>query len=488
MRRTTVIFLALAALAASAGPAHALPDEPDLVIRLPGQPTSGEAAPVFVDAFELPGKLLYRFNTVIANQGGTLDLFRGPDGGVQQAVWPGGVPSVKPRPDVTPSGPEVRNRSGFGSTFSYAIERTHKHFHFSSAARYSLQPAAGAERVSDKVGFCLLDSLYPNPDKLFDYDVQGPGGETWCGFYNPDQAAVRMGLSPGGGDIYYAQQERQWVDITGVAPGPMTVKAEANPLRCILESNTANNQTTESRQIPGVRVADVAGGTSLVLSGSVVAPEVPARKSGGCTPGSSQSCYVWGSASGPLAFRVVGEPAHGTVALAPGVDGLHAAATYTPDPGFAGEDSFAYVAVDARGLTSAPATARVRVDAPRAGGRCGRGACSGSHDDDHACGGPAVRGARGQAARPLSRRAAGQRPGPALGSAGTAQGRKANGLPAPFARRARRRCPHGARPPRAGPLPPAPARRRAFGGQRALHRPHAPPLLDWKAVWLPSDT
>ena len=364
MRRTTVIFLALAALAASAGPAHALPDEPDLVIRLPGQPTSGEAAPVFVDAFELPGKLLYRFNTVIANQGGTLDLFRGPDGGVQQAVWPGGVPSVKPRPDVTPSGPEVRNRSGFGSTFSYAIERTHKHFHFSSAARYSVQPAAGAERVSDKVGFCLLDSLYPNPDKLFDYDVQGPGGETWCGFYNPDQAAVRMGLSPGGGDIYYAQQERQWVDITGVAPGPMTVRAEANPLRCILESNTANNQTTESRQIPGVRVADVAGGTSLVLSGSVVAPEVPARKSGGCTPGSSQSCYVWGSASGPLAFRVVGEPAHGTVALAPGVDGLHAAATYTPDPGFAGEDSFAYVAVDARGLTSAPATARVRVDAP----------------------------------------------------------------------------------------------------------------------------
>ena len=47
-------------------------------------------APVFVDAFEEPGQLLYRFDAVIANQGGTLDLFRGAGGGVRQAVWPGG--------------------------------------------------------------------------------------------------------------------------------------------------------------------------------------------------------------------------------------------------------------------------------------------------------------------------------------------------------------------------------------------------------------
>jgi hypothetical protein len=110
-------------------------------------------------------------------------------------------------------------------------------------------------------------------------------GETWCGFYNPGQATVRMGLSPDGADIYAAQRERQWVDITGLAPGPAVVKAQANPLRCILESDSANNTTTASRQIPGVRVADVSGGTSVVLSGTVVAPEVAARRSGGCVPG-----------------------------------------------------------------------------------------------------------------------------------------------------------------------------------------------------------
>jgi hypothetical protein len=332
------------------------------VIRLPGEPSEDHVAPVFVDAYEEPGRLLYRFDAVIANEGGTLDLFRESDGGVRQAVWPGGVPSVAPRPDVTPSGPEVQDRSGFGSTFSYAYEKTHEHFHFSSAARYSLLPAGGTERVSDKVGFCMFDSYEPKSSNLFDYGVKGAMGETWCGFYNPGQATVRMGLSPGGADIYSAQRERQWVDITGLAPGPAVVKAQANPLRCILESDSANNTTTASRQIPGVRVADVSGGTSVVLSGTVVAPEVAARRSGGCVPGGSRSCYVWAKAGGPLSFRVLGEPAHGSVALGPS-EGLRATATYTPDPGFSGPDSFTYVATDARGLTSRPATAHVRVDA-----------------------------------------------------------------------------------------------------------------------------
>ena len=113
-------------------------------------------------------------------------------------------------------------------------------------------------------------------------------------------------------------------------------------------------------------MADVAGGGSLVLSGSVVAPEVPARRSGGCVPGSSRSCYMWTDASGPLRFAVVREPAHGTVALAPGADGLHSVATYTPGAGFSGEDSVLFAATDGRGLTSPVATARVGVPSARA--------------------------------------------------------------------------------------------------------------------------
>jgi len=77
----------------------------------------------------------------------------------------------------------------------------------------------------------------------------------------------------------------------------------------------------------------------------------------------SKSCYVWASAAGPLRFSVTREPSHGTIGLAPGADGLHALATYMPVAGYSGPDSFSYVATDARGLTSPPATARVRVPA-----------------------------------------------------------------------------------------------------------------------------
>jgi hypothetical protein len=355
------VALALVVLAVWASPAAAVTNEPDLVIRLPGEPSASSVAPVFVDAYEEPGKLLYRFDAVIANQGGTLDLFRGPAGGVEQAIYQGGEPPVAPKPDETPSGGV---ELGGGASLVYAKEKTHQHWHFSSAARYSVV-AGGTTRVSDKVGFCMFDSF--GPAHWFAYSVQGAAGERWCRPDEPTASTVRMGLSPGGADIYTAQLERQWVDITGLDPGRVVVRGEANPLHCVLESNSANNDTQVTREIPGVRVADVSGGSSVSLSGVVVAPQVPARRSGGCVPGAgSKSCYVWASAAGPLRFTVTREPSHGTIGLAPGADGLHAWATYTPVAGYSGPDSFSYVATDLRGLTSRPATAHVMAATPSA--------------------------------------------------------------------------------------------------------------------------
>jgi hypothetical protein len=353
------VALGLLVLAVWASPAAAVTNEPDLVIRLPGEPSASSVAPVFVDAYDEPGKLLYRFDAVIANQGGTLDLFRGPAGGVQQAIYQGGEPPVAPKPDETPSGGvELAG----GASLVYAKEKTHQHWHFSSAARYWVV-AGGTTRVSDKVGFCIFDSV--GPAHWFAYSVQGAAGERWCRPDEPTASTVRMGLSPGGADIYTAQLERQWVDITGLDPGRVVVRGEANPLHCVLESNSANNDTQVTREIPGVRVADVSGGSSVSLPGVVVAPQVPARRSGGCVPGAgSKTCYVWASAAGPLRFSVTREPSHGTIGLAPGADGLHALATYTPVAGYSGPDSFSYVATDLRGLTSRPATARVVAATP----------------------------------------------------------------------------------------------------------------------------
>ena len=258
MRVGAGIVLALAALAAGASPAAAVTDEPDLVIQLPGEPSASSVAPVFVDAYEEPGRLLYRFDAVIANQGGTLDLFRGPTGGVEQAIYPGGEPPVAPKPDETPSGGVELGRSAPRSSTRRRRPTSTGTSPRPPATRW--WPAA-TTRVSDKVGFCMFDSF--GPAHWFAYSVAGRGGERWCRPNEPAASTVRMGLSPGGADIYTAQLERQWVDITGLDPGRVVVRGEANPLHCVLESNSANNDDPGDARDPrgagGGRVGRLVG-------------------------------------------------------------------------------------------------------------------------------------------------------------------------------------------------------------------------------------
>ena len=135
-------------------------------------------------------------------------------------------------------------------------------------------------------------------------------------FRDPGSGGVRQAVWPGGEPT--------------TAPRPDEIPSGATIAD---RSGSDAGSTSDGREIPGVRVAGSAGSTG---------------------------------AGGPLSFRVVGEPAHGALALAPG-GGLRADTTYTPAPGFAGEDSFTYVATDARGLTSSPATVRVSVAAAAAG-------------------------------------------------------------------------------------------------------------------------
>lgn len=131
----------------------------------------------------------------------------------------------------------------------------------------------------------------------------------------------------------------------------------------------------QPRTIPGARAAFAAASTTagrrveIELRGAVVAPEIPARRSGDCLPQpTNEACYIRPGGGGPLDFALVRAPEHGSVTITDG-GGLTATATYTPRRGFSGRDSFAYVATDARGLTSAPATASVTVTKRRAARR-----------------------------------------------------------------------------------------------------------------------
>jgi Lysyl oxidase/Bacterial Ig domain len=381
-RRLAPLLVAVGtSLCAPAGALAA--DEPDLVPELRQDPYPGQVAPVYVDAFEEPGRLLYRFDALLRNQGGTLDLYRDPaTGKAMQAVWSGGEPSETPDPNQPPTSSDATpiDLAAGGATFAYVFEKSHEHWHFFSAARYELELPDGASRVSDKIGFCLFDGFdgAGGATLYFPPGYTGGGTQTWCGFDHPDGDFVRMGLSPGAADRYASQREFQWIDIAGLRPGGYTLRATANPDRSIVESDPLDNVVREPRLIPGVLAAGVTvrrtGRSPLAigLSGEVVAPWIPARRAAGCDPvATSEDCYVRASATGPLSFRIVRAPRHGTATIA-AQEGLHATALYAPEEGHPGPDSFEYTATDARGLESPPAV--VEVQGPTVSGKAQPGA------------------------------------------------------------------------------------------------------------------
>ena len=147
----------------------------------------------------------------------TLDLFRDPTTGhVLQAIWPGGRPPAQPDPNVTPTEPAatIEDRAASGASFSYDAAPGHDHWHFAAAARYELLVPGATARVAAKVGFCMSDT-YGAP-VYFEYGYRGQGPQTFCAPGHPSAAFVRMGISPGVGDYYWAQLGDQWIDATGL--------------------------------------------------------------------------------------------------------------------------------------------------------------------------------------------------------------------------------------------------------------------------------
>ena len=364
-----MLTIVLGLVALWAAPAQA---KPDLRISMPAEPYVGQVAPVYVDAYQEPGRLLYRFDALIHNDGTTLDLFREPDGTVRQALWGAGEPGTPQHADERPAAPVPTPPAGAGAKIEFVEEETHAHFHFLTAARYELLVPGAAPRVSGKIGFCMFDS----------FDM--PGGmaewfrptEEWCREPAGDPGFVRMGLSPGAADRYGAQREFQYVDVTGLTPGPYTLRGTANPEGHVLEDDGVPDVTDETRVVPGVvasaaSAATTAGAAVTVdVSARAVAPEIPARHSAACTPRATlDSCYLRITADTPLTYAVDAPPAHGTASF----DGerlAHAAAAgltatdtlvYAPAAGFTGTDTLTYVATDGRGLRSAPATVTVEV-------------------------------------------------------------------------------------------------------------------------------
>jgi hypothetical protein len=372
-----VVLLGAAVLV---GSAVAVPtsDKPDLVPLLPTETGTQQAvAPIYTDTYVRPGRVLYRFSSVIKNLGGAMDLYKDPNtGAAMQVVWPGGNPTTMPDPNLVPTGGTTENLTAeHGAYFIFNPSQGHNHWHFQQAAQYQLVLPGGVIRYSDKVGFCMWDSWVKDgagSTKYFPVNYKGVGPQGWCAPKDPSATFTRMGISRNYGDLYAAQSTDQWVDIGGLRPGDYKVRAIVNPNGFIDESDPSNNTLTVTRTIPGTiataRTVAIAQNKAKTfqVSGKVIAPDVPGRNSLAVgAPGCSDvrtdiGCYVFTTANGPLTFAIAQQPAHGTVSIV-SANGLKGSLKYTPNAGYTGPDTLRFTVSDARNLTSLPATVTLNI-------------------------------------------------------------------------------------------------------------------------------
>ncbi len=374
VRGLVLLTLAGFVMVGVTGAGSATTAKPDLIVVLPSAPYATQSAPIYVDRFTQPGSLLYRFDAVLFNRGGMLDVFRdAASGRIMQAIWAGGLPSVAPDPNAPPPagapGLTLENLSARGARFRYISGVDHNHFHFEGAARYQLVVPGFGTLPAAKVGFCFGDDWGTPPTKYFPYPYTGPG-MSWCAVGHPEATFFREGISPQAGDLYNSQVQDQWIDVTGLRPGSYTLRGTANPDHVIDESDEANNTTNAPRAIPGVMAQNVAvpsvKGTTIPLRAAIVAPLIPARVSANCFPRSgSPACLSSDSTRHGLNFKLQSSPCFGKASIKP-TGPSSAAATYRPRSSAASIDGFAYVARDARGLVSPPGF--VRIGRPRATG------------------------------------------------------------------------------------------------------------------------
>nr|XP_057929259.1 lysyl oxidase-like 5a [Doryrhamphus excisus] len=103
----------------------------------------------------------------------------------------------------------------------------HQHYHSMEAfSNYDLLDPSTGRKVSEghKASFCLEDTSCD----------RGVRRRFAC-------TAHTQGLSPGCYDIYHANIDCQWIDITDVPPGNYTLQVTVNPNRLVQESDFSNN-------------------------------------------------------------------------------------------------------------------------------------------------------------------------------------------------------------------------------------------------------
>ena len=310
---------------------------PDLLPDLRADPPVNPQAPEVRVLGDGRSHLILRFGGLIHNVGaGALEI-RGsnPVNGVMQTTGQRIYRSDSTYHDDNSRHPRIE----------YETTDGHNHWHLKSAARFSLWNEAGTVQVapSAKVGFCLedgepIDSFAAPSAKYSASAIQR------CKEGQPNASTVYEGISSGWQDVYGPNVPFQWVDISDVAPGRYRLGAEMDPDNFIREGSEANNGPTLATWT--VTVSGYVASAAAVTA--TAARTIPLRAQQYGNPG-------------PRLFQIQSGPAHGKLNTPAGAF-PGAEVVYTPDPGFAGTDTFTYAALNASSSYPLhPVTAAVTV-------------------------------------------------------------------------------------------------------------------------------
>jgi lysyl oxidase len=124
----------------------------------------------------------------------------------------------------------------------FVVSETHRHWHLLGFERYELRTLDGKTVGRDrKTGFCLGDRYDADSHSRIPGE---PPRAVWtqeCGRGQGGRLRLLEGLSPGFGDDYVPLLEGQFIDVTGLSPGPYVLVHRVNSTRDLRESSYANN-------------------------------------------------------------------------------------------------------------------------------------------------------------------------------------------------------------------------------------------------------
>ena len=236
----------------------------------------------------------------------------------------------------------------------FEVDDGHDHFHVMGIVEYSLWDTSGTVEISSgaKIGFCLIDVMErpdlhanPGPQRYEQWDPDN----YFCQSGRPRARILHMGVSEGWQDIYSFSTTFQWIDVSDVRPGYYRIGQRADPDNVIVESDETNNGLALTQRL------QVVPGYVARPETVSVEPDAAVRFKLSVDEYFDDTNLEYRSPR-TRAHRIVTQPSHGSLDVGDTVTVIVDGAThqvftdewvtYTPDPGYAGVDSFTFVALD----------------------------------------------------------------------------------------------------------------------------------------------